>query len=265
MLLFAVLAIGFARPCPAAADSITLVVTTSILEQAVRELGSAAEGIEVVRLIPPGSCPGHFDLSPRSLPALRAATVIVRHEFQGILEEKLLAMGVADATVVVADAGGSLLIPEHYGRLVRRVGEIVADLLPERRERIDDAVTGVDARLSTLQDQCRRRSRPWRGAPVIAAFQQAEFTRWLGLDVEAVIGRPEDTSPRDLEALLGESPDLVVANLQEGLEAAETVADRLAVPLVVFSNFPGAEGYGLGYDDLVKSNLDRLDAAWRQR
>ena len=40
---------------------------------------------------------------------------------------------------------------------------------------------------------------------------------------------------------------------------------RLGVPLVVFSNFPGADGYGLDYDELVRQNLNRLDAAWRQR
>jgi hypothetical protein len=247
------------------ADTVSLVVTTSMLEQAIRELGAATDGVEVVRLVPPGSCPGHFDLSPRSLPALRSATAIVRHEFQGFLEAKLLEMGIEDATVLVADAGGSLLIPEHYGRLVRRVGEIIIRLLPDLETEISTAVSVVEDRMASLQRDIGVRPTPWRGARVIASFQQAQFSRWLGLEVVAEIGRPEDTSPRDFEKLLQLRPRLVVANLQEGLEAAATIADRLDVPLVVFSTFPGAEGYGNGYDELVINDLDRLDVAWGQR
>jgi zinc transport system substrate-binding protein len=249
----------------AAAGSVSLVVTTSILEQAIDELGPSADDLRVVRLIPPGSCPGHFDLSPRSLPDLRSATVIVRHQFQGFLETRLLEMGVEDATVVVADAGGSLLIPEHYGRLVRRVGDIISDLAPGRESDIDSAVAGVQSRMHELESAIAARRGPWRGAKVLASFQQAQFCRWLGLDVVAEIGRPEDTSPRDFEGLLERRPAMVIANLQEGLEAASVIADRLNVPLVVFSNFPGADGYGLDYDGLVTSNLDRLDTGWRTR
>jgi zinc transport system substrate-binding protein len=257
--------VATALPCCAASEPVSLVVTTSMLERAVHELGDAADGVDVVRLIPPGSCPGHFDLSPKSLPALRSATAIVRHQYQGFLEARLVEMGVDDAVVIVADPDGSLLIPDHYGRLVRRIGEIVGRLMPERGVRIDAAVAAVEDRLAGLELEIGARPTPWRGAQVISSFQQAQFSRWLGLEVVAEIGRPEDTSPRDFEDLLRKSPDLVVANLQEGLEAAATVADRLGVPLVVFSNFPGADGYGSDYDGLVTHNLDRLDAAWRKR
>jgi zinc transport system substrate-binding protein len=260
-----VVAIVTMNPAPVSADTVSLVVTTSMLEQAIRELGGATDGVEVVRLVPPGSCPGHFDISPRSVPALRSATAIVRHEFQGFLEAKLLEMGVEDATVVVADAGGSLLVPEHYGRLVRRVGEIIIGLMPDLETEIETAVSAVEDRMAGLQREIGARPTPWNGAPVIASFQQVQFSRWLGLEVVAVIGRPEDTSPRDFEKLMQLRPRFVVANLQEGLEAATTIADRLEVPLVVFSNFPGADGYGNGYDELVISDLDRLDAAWGQR
>jgi hypothetical protein len=39
----------------------------------------------------------------------------------------------------------------------------------------------------------------------------------------------------------------------------------MSVPLVVFSNFPDAEGYGNGYDQLLRENLKRLDEAWMNR
>jgi zinc transport system substrate-binding protein len=243
----------------------SVVVTTSMLEQAVLELGEAADGVELVRLLPPSSCPGHFDVSPQAVPALRSADAIIRHEYQAVLESKLEEMGVSGATVVVADADGSLLIPDHYGELVARVAEILAELDPPRSQQLATATASVRARMAELQSETRARPAPWHGAPVIASFQQAGFSRWLGLAVLAEIGRPEDTSPRDLERLLRLRPALVVGSLQEGLQSAATVAERLQVPLVVFSNFPGVDGYGDGYRQLLDGNLLRLDEAWSSR
>jgi zinc transport system substrate-binding protein len=243
----------------------TIVVTTSMLEEAVRDLGEVAARVDVVRLIPPGSCPGHFDLSPRAVPSLRSADAIVRHQYQGYLEEQIVDLGVEDLTVIVADTEGSLLVPLNYAGLVRRMAEILAGLLPGQREELVAAADDVSHRLAELADEIGDRPAPWRRAPVIASFQQAGFSRWLGLDVVAEIGRPEDLTPRELERLMQVRPALVVGNLQEGLQSAATLAERMAVPLAVFSNFPGAAGYGDGYDELLRSNLERLDEAWLSR
>ncbi len=260
-ILVPLVAIGLLRPGSAAGPA-SVVVTTSMLECAVEELAAAAAGIEVVRLVPPGACPGHFDLSPRAVPVLRSAPVVIRHDYQQFLESKLIEMGVADARVVVAETGGSLLVPEHYAALVRRVAEIFAELVPERTAELAAAADRVGGRLGPLGAEIRQPSPPWRGARVIASVRQAEFSRWLGLEVLAEIGRGEEVSPRELERLLGLRPALVVANLQEGPRAAAVLAERLEVPLVVFSNFPGADGYGDGYDRLLRSNLEQLEAAW---
>jgi zinc transport system substrate-binding protein len=243
----------------------TLVVTTSMLEEAVRALGEAAAGVDVVRLIPPGSCPGHFDLSPRAVPSLRTADAIVRHDYQGYLEEQIVDLGVADVAVIVAETEGSLLVPLNYARLVRRVADILAGLLPDQGEPLVSAANDVSLRLVELESEIRDRPAPWRRAPVIVSFQQAGFSSWLDLDVVAEIGRPEDLTPREFERLMQLRPALVVGNLQEGLQSATTLAERMSVPLAVFSNFPGAVGYGTGYDELLLNNLERLDEAWASR
>lgn len=248
-----------------AAEPPSVVVTTSILEGAVRELGDAAAGVDVVRLIPPGSCPGHFDLSPRAVPSIRSADAIVRHHYQGYLESQMGDLGVEDATVIVAETRGSLLVPINYAGLVRMVADILSELIPDQREELIVAANEVSLRLLELEEEIRDRPSPWRGAPVIASFQQAGFSRWLGLDLLAEISRPEDLTPRDLESLMHHRPAMVIGNLQEGLQSAATLAERMSVPLVVFSNFPDAEGYGNGYDQLLRENLKRLDEAWMNR
>jgi len=243
----------------------TLVVTTSLLEAAARELLPPGDPVAVASLVPPGTCPGHFDLSPRMVPELRDALVVVRHDFQAGLDEQLGRIGVGDARVVSVQGRGSLLVPGHYLDLVGQIAAEIGRRLPQRQAELDAAVSRVAARLGRLEQEVRGRPSPWAGAPVIASAHQAELCDWLGLEVVARLRRAEDTTPRELEGLLALDPALVVGNLQEGPQAALVLGERLGRPVAVLSNFPGAPGYGATYDDLLRSNLDRLDAAWGSR
>jgi len=98
---------------------------------------------------------------------------------------------------------------------------------------------------------------------VAASRFQAEFCRWLGLHVVAELPRNGDAPPGRLADALDPRVRLVVASLQEGTAAAEAVGERLGVPVVVLSAFPGAAGHGTTYEELLESNLERLEKAWR--
>ena len=239
----------------------TVVVTTSMLSSAVKELVASDAEVDVVSLVPPGSCPGHFDITPRVVPQLRQASLIVRHDYQRFLEERLADLGV-DGRVVVASTPGSLLIPDHYLSLVEQVRQVLASELPEMRGRFQKAVEQVSDRLRTVEQDAAAPAASWRGRKVVASVMQAELCRWLGMDVVAELPRGEDLSPRQLAQLMALDPDGVVANLQEGTRAAEVLAERLGCPLVVLSNFPDVDGYGTGWDQLFASNLQRLAMAW---
>ncbi len=242
-------------------DPETVVVTTSMLAAAVEELLSPEAPVEVIPLVPPGSCPGHFDLNPRVVPDLRRASVIVRHDYQQFLEERLADLGVG-GRLVVASTPGSLLIPEHYLALVEQVHGVLLGVLPGAEDQLRHAHQAVAARVSRHAQHARASAQPWRGRPVVASTMQADFCRWLGMDVVAELPRGEDVSPRELGELMALDPDAVIGNLQEGVRAAEVLADRLQCPLVVLSNFPDVDGYGSGWDELFTANLERLAAAW---
>jgi hypothetical protein len=243
----------------------TLVVTTSMLEIAARELLPADGEIRVVTLIPPGSCPGHFDLSPRLLPELQAAVAVIRHDYQAPLGAQIERLAGPGLGVVAVRGEGSLTVPAHYLGLVRQVSLELGRRFPEKEGTFAAAVEQTGVRLGRLEGEVEARPSPWRGARVVASAQQAELCSWLGLEVVAELGRAEDTVPRDLETLLSADPALVVGNLQEGTEAASGLSERLGRPLAVLSNFPGAPGYGSSFDDLLRANLERLDAAWARR
>lgn len=72
----------------------SIVVTTSMLESAASEVLPVSQRIDIVRLLSPSSCPGHFDLSPRIVPTLHSAVMVVRHDYQDVLEQKMESIGV---------------------------------------------------------------------------------------------------------------------------------------------------------------------------
>ncbi len=243
----------------------TVVVTTSMLESAARELLPADAPLELVSLAPPGTCPGHFDLSPRMVPLLHRADVLVRHDFQAGLDKRLSALGLDGLRVVPAAAEGSLLVPRTYLGLVDQVEGALAAELPGRMAELAAARAATAARLAGLEAEVRATAAPWRGRKVLAGAQQAAFCSWLGLDVIGRFDRPEQMSPRELEELLALDPQAVVGNLQSDADTAISLGARLGVGVAMLSNFPGAPGYGTTYDDLVRADLDRLAAAWTVR
>jgi ABC-type Zn uptake system ZnuABC Zn-binding protein ZnuA len=248
-----------------ASQGLSVVVTTSMLENAVRSVLPARANIAVVRLLPPGSCPGHFDLSPSALPALRAARLVIRHDYQAVLEEKVKALGTLRLEIIAAHTPGSLLIPDNYQILVSEVAGVLSDLAPEHRGQLMAAAQAEKAAHVNLTSEIRRQAQAWAGTPVISSSSQKQFCEWLGLEVVGTLSRPEEISPREYQRLLALRPALIVANLQEGPEAALSLGRRMGVPVAVVSNFPGAEGYGVDYEGLLQANLSRIAEAWEKK
>ncbi|MDD8044341.1 MAG: zinc ABC transporter substrate-binding protein, partial [Verrucomicrobiota bacterium] len=89
-----------------------VVVTTTMLESAVRAL--VGDTIQVVRLLPPGSCPGHFDLEPNQLRGLSEARVVVRHPFQASMYATLLKSGLLRERIAVVETAEPMTIPSQY-------------------------------------------------------------------------------------------------------------------------------------------------------
>jgi ABC-type Zn uptake system ZnuABC Zn-binding protein ZnuA len=244
-----------------------VVATTSMLAEAARELLAGVDGVRIVTVISPGGCPGHFDLPPGIASDLRTARAVLCHDYQSTLQDRLATLGAPAGALVTAATPGSLLIPEHFAALIRQSADGLAARLPDRASRIEANARAAETRLAARSEALRKETaaRPWAGARVVVSRHQQAFARWLGLSAAHVLQRPEDLAPQDLSAALAAPADLVVANLQEGTQAADAVARERRLPVAVFSNFPGAPGYGATYEDLLRANLRRLDEAWAAR
>ncbi len=237
-------------------------VTTSYIECAARDL--AGEAIRTVRLLPPGSCPGHFDVTPSMLRDLRRCPLLLRFDFQAGLDERLSSLAASGLRVAAVPAGQGLCTPATYLEACRSVQAALFQELPEHAAVLLERLRDIEARMAQLSDRLRARvaAAGLQGAPVVASGHQAAFCQALGLRVVATFTGGDEQSIARLSELLERGDEagvrLVVANLQEGHQLAEPLAQRFGARPVVFSNFPSMAEEQDTFDELVESNVRAL-------
>jgi ABC-type Zn uptake system ZnuABC Zn-binding protein ZnuA len=98
-------------------------------------------------------------------------------------------------------------------------------------------------------------------SPVMASRHQEAFCRGLGLDVVATFPAADISVPSEINDAVRQgkqaSIEWIIANLPEGRQAADALADRFAAKVVVFANFPDGQGPD-SFDRLVRDNVSLL-------
>ncbi len=238
----------------------TLVTTSAMLEKAAMELGADEAGFRLVNLQPPGSCPGHFDVRPRSISDLRAANLILCHNYQTALRERLGALqGVPMPSII--STPGSFLIPTNYRDLLSQVTAALQSAAPAKEEFFQIKKQIAHEHWEEQETALAEIAGNWKDIPVIASAMQRDFCEWLGMNIVGVLPRPDDLTPRGLAVLLNADAVAVVGNLQSDGEASLALGKRMGIPVAVLSNFPGVEGYGESVGDLLQANLRNLRSA----
>jgi zinc transport system substrate-binding protein len=254
-LLFGLIAGCRQHPEPAVA------ATSTYLECAVKDL--LGDRTPVMRLAGPGMCPGHFDIRPSQVQALRRCRLLLRFEFQQSLDAKLAGLshdGLAIRPVVLK---GGLCEPATYRAACEQVAEVLrtsglagqADLFSRLRE----IAARTEALAVDLRAEVRRAGLADQGA--VCSEHQAAFCRWLGLDVRATFGGADTMTTGQLNHAIQAAETggarLVIANRPEGRQVADALADRLGGPVVVFDNFPPS-GEADGFDRMLRRNVRAL-------
>lgn len=250
-----------------------VVVTTSMLESAARDGYRRKAPMKISRIIPPGNCPGHFDIKPQTLLDIRSADLFVYHSYQSGIEGRVKGLG-AGVRMIEVPSRGSYLIPSNYWGAVRFLRKKLDNLFSDM-----ERDSGLDACRTEKEilAELERQNKFWRSAAaesgwaqsaVIASAMQAEFCRWLGFDVVGVLPRSENISPARMRELIASEAVLVVGNRQSDAKAAAMLADRKRIPLAVLDNFPRQAsdcGDMSMYMRLAEENRRTLEAAWEKR
>jgi ABC-type Zn uptake system ZnuABC Zn-binding protein ZnuA len=246
-----------------------IVASDSILSEIIASLLPPGR-YRVDAILPPGQCPGHYDVRPTDIEKMKKAVLIV--SFRGI--RFMSKTGSDDARQLVIDPEDrNWMAPGSYVQGLELLAARLSERFPEDR---DEIARRKEHAIRLAKEGADRLLRKITGAglfgkPVVASSMQKEPLEWMGFKVVAEYGRQEAMSARDVVRVAEVGKDrkaiMVVDNLQSGPDAGKGIAETLKVPHVVLTNFPSERGYlatlGENVDVLLKA-LGRRDGMARK-
>lgn len=244
-----------------------IVVSNSYLYAVVRDL--CGDETAIFCVVPPGMCPGHFDIRPSDVRRLYAGRVLLAFDFQQAIGGILPQDGSGPAFHTITPPEG-MCIPASYLEMAQQTAEILIAEYPDRAAHFRDRLEAIGSRIAALEQECADTMQQLGliDAPVLTSRHQAAFAEWLGMTVVATFtGRDAETAANINAALRqsdGSGVRWIIANRQEGTQLAEAMADRLGAPAAVFSNFPAVFADTLAapaFDAMVRDNLRQLGEA----
>jgi zinc transport system substrate-binding protein len=213
-------------------------------------------------ILPPGQCPGHYDVKLSDVEKTKKADLIVAFQGMPFMDTTALGRG----THLLVDAGGrNWMAPDSYIRGLGLLADGLAKRFPADRAEImrrkRETIRTVRAAAKALSEKLRRAG--GYGRAVIASSMQKEPLAWMGFRVVAEYGRPEAMSAREVVRLvhIGRERNalLVADNLQSGPDTGKGIAEALGTPHVTLTNFPSEKGYLA----TLGENVDSVMAAVR--
>jgi zinc transport system substrate-binding protein len=239
-----------------------VVVTNSYLQSAVHDLWGP--DAKVLCLAAPGMCPGHFDISPGQVKAMRASRMLLLFDFQQQVESSLTRLKEGGLKVYLIEGPEGLCVPDSYLAVCRGVCECLSKEYPEKSGQFAARLTNVEKRLAALSDEQQGiiRQSDLVGADVLVSNHQVRFAQWLGLTpIATFVGSDIETVANIdhcLQGAAGHEVRFIIANRQEGTSLAQALGDRLKTKVVVFGNFPLETTSDTAFDSLVRANVKAL-------
>lgn len=214
----------------------------------------------VEAILPPGQCPGHYDVKLSDIEKMKKADLNVSFQGMSFLNKATPAGGAQ----LLVDAGGrNWMAPDSYIYGLGVLADELSKHFPEDRDKImrrkEEAIRKVKAASNSLVEKIKEAG--IFGKALLASSLQKEVLEWMGFRVVGEYGRPESMSTREVVRLSKTGKDqqaiAVVDNLQSGPDAGKGIAEMLGVPHVVLTNFPSEKGYLA----TLRENVDAVVAA----
>jgi zinc transport system substrate-binding protein len=245
-----------------------VVTSTSLIAQIVERIGG--EGVDVVNIIPPAQCPGHFDVKPGDIQKLAEADLFLLHGWQGekFSEELIASANNEELTVIQIN----VKVGENANWMTPPVQAAAVDKITGALCQVDEAGSAdyqkaaagykdiITAEGAAVKEQLAALDPASVG--VLCAEQQAGFLGWAGFNIVGTFGRPDTLTPQVVQELVDKGKEnnviLVIDNMQSGADAGAGVAEELGVNRVVLSNFPGGYEDTSTWEETIDYNVELL-------
>lgn len=273
MVVFLVIGVVLSG-CKEKETGLKVVTTTALLAQIVERV--AGDMVDVVNIIPPSQCPGHFDVKPGDIQKLSDAELFLMHGWQGELfaEELVASANNPDLTTIVINAS----VGENINWMVPAVQQVAVDNIvaalsqvdSEDRAVFEDLATKYKSEIETKAAEIDERitEKDFASVNVMCNEQLTGLVRWMGLNIIATYGRPDSLTPQVVKNLVDTAREegvvLFIDNLQSGAEAAVQMAEELDCNRVTLTNFPGGFDGTETWEKAIDYDIDRILSAISQ-
>jgi ABC-type Zn uptake system ZnuABC Zn-binding protein ZnuA len=250
-------------------SKILLIATTTHIQSALQSIGG--KHVEVTLLVPPSSCPGHYDFSPTDVAKVSQSKAVFMHGYEKFVPRLLEAVSKHKPKVYVIDIKGNWLVPNVQTKALRSIAAKLSELDPKHKHYYNQRLTNLleNNRLvaKNLQNLCKQSN--LNRYAVISSDQQLPVLKWMGLRVVGTYGRPEDLTPLLLHNLVRtarqQNVRLVVDNLQSGPSAGMQLAQDIDAVHVTLSNFPGGFPNTNSWELCLQDNVKRVLTALKPK
>jgi len=268
-----VTALVLARHAP---PSVDIMAGSSLITDIIQDVADGK--LNAHTLIPPGACPGHYDVKPSDVETLANSRVLIIHNWQqnmknitGLVE----AADNPDLVIKVIDVPDMPMVPQIQAETIDKIAQALGEINPENaeyyQERAAERTQAILAKGEEVKDKLQDAN--VSGVKVLCVEYQAGFAEWAGFDVVDTYGRPGDLSVLEMEELIVEAKEagvaLVIDNLQTGTTSnSETMAQDIGAMQVTISNFPGGFENTETWEKAIDINADLLLEAlneWREQ
>jgi len=246
--------------------SVDIMAGSSFIANIIRDISDGK--LEAEALIPPGTCPGHYDVKPGDIAALNNSKALFIHNYQQNYENVTGAIEAADnpdLIITVLNVTGNWMVPTVQVEGINKIAQALGEIYPDNATYYQENATGrVQAILEKGEEVKERlQGAGVDGVKVICAEMQAGFVNWAGFDIVETFGRPEDLSPADVNQLITGAKQAGVALIIDNLQSGSTTLgvsmeqDIEAIPVII-SNFPGGLENTETWEKAIDKNVDLL-------
>ena len=231
----------------------------------------AGDKMETRTLIPPGVCPGHYDVKTSDIEALANSKALFIHDYQQNFQNINGAIAAAEnhnLTITVLNVTGNWMVPAVQAEAADKIAQALGELDPENAAYYQQRAADREQAILDYGEEVKNRLQDAGVANVnvICAEMQAGFVSWAGFNITATFGRPEDLTPAQVADLITQAREagvaLVIDNLQSGSTTLGTSMEQdiEAIPVTI-SNFPGGLENTETWEKAIDKNVDLLLAA----
>ena len=257
-----------------ASTSVNIMSGSSLITNVIHDV--AGDKVETRTLIPPGVCPGLYDMKPSDIEALANSTALFIHDYQANFQNikgAIEAAGNPNLIIMTINVTGNWMVPQVQAEAVGKIAEAFSEIDPDNAAYYQERATEREQAILVYGEGVKNRLQGAgvEGVKVICADMQEGFVEWAGFDVVATYGRLEEPSAADVEQLVTKGKEagvaLVIDNLQSSATTTgEAMAQDIGAIHVTISNFPGGLENTETWEETIDKNVNLLLGAlneWR--